>query len=160
MAQMKKIRSDMEFMIVTDDVTMAHKLLPGIPAYHFPVHGDYCDSQKRALPDYFQLFLCLLPGVYVGDGTEGDCAEIWRATMFRMATGLRSRIFIPDLSILAGTEGFTMHRRAGRSWKPTAGRANFLQNIMKSRTEWRIVWEKSRQRHPIRHILAGARSEA
>ena len=26
MAQMKKIRSDMEFMIVTDDVTMAHKL--------------------------------------------------------------------------------------------------------------------------------------
>ena len=41
MAQMKKIRSDMEFMIVTDDVTMAHKLLPGIPAYHFPVHGDY-----------------------------------------------------------------------------------------------------------------------
>ena len=24
MAQMKKIRSDMEFMIVTDDVTMAH----------------------------------------------------------------------------------------------------------------------------------------
>ena len=76
MAQMKKIRSDMEFMIVTDDVTMAHKLLPGIPAYHFPVHGGLCDSTKRALPDYFQFFLCLLPGVYVGDGTEGDRAEI------------------------------------------------------------------------------------
>ena len=40
------------------------------------------------------------------------------------------------------------------------GRANFLQNIMKSRTEWRIVWEKSRQKQPIQHILAGARSEA
>lgn len=41
MACMKKIRKDMEFMIVTDDVEAAHKLLPGIPAFHFPVHGDY-----------------------------------------------------------------------------------------------------------------------
>ncbi|MDO4293870.1 MAG: glycosyl transferase [Eubacteriales bacterium] len=41
MAWMRRERSDMEFIIVTDDVEMARKLLPGIPAYHFPVHGDY-----------------------------------------------------------------------------------------------------------------------
>ena len=41
MAQMKKIRSDMEFMIVTEDVSTANKLLPGVPAYHFDVAKDY-----------------------------------------------------------------------------------------------------------------------
>ena len=41
MEQMKKIRSDMEFMIVTEDVPTANKLLPGIPAYHFDVAKDY-----------------------------------------------------------------------------------------------------------------------
>lgn len=41
MAQMKKIRPDMEFMIVTDDVEMANKLLPGIPASHSSIDKDY-----------------------------------------------------------------------------------------------------------------------
>lgn len=39
--QMRKIRPDMEFMIVTDDVSDAKKLLPGIPAYHFDMGKDY-----------------------------------------------------------------------------------------------------------------------
>lgn len=38
---MKKIRSDMEFIIVTDDVETAGKILPGIPAYHGELHQDY-----------------------------------------------------------------------------------------------------------------------
>lgn len=38
---MKKIRSDMEFMIITDDVKVANSLLPEIPAYHFDLAKDY-----------------------------------------------------------------------------------------------------------------------
>jgi len=38
---MKKIRPDMEFMIVTDDVHAAERILPGIPAYHFTLDKDY-----------------------------------------------------------------------------------------------------------------------
>lgn len=41
MAQMRRIRPDMEFMIVTDDVEAAHRLLPEIPAFHFTVDKDY-----------------------------------------------------------------------------------------------------------------------
>ena len=41
MEQMRKIRPDMEFMIVTDDPESARKLLPGIPAYHFDMGKDY-----------------------------------------------------------------------------------------------------------------------
>lgn len=40
--QMKKIRSDMEFLIVTDDVRAAEKILPGIKAMHGGLHEDYC----------------------------------------------------------------------------------------------------------------------
>ena len=39
--EMKKIRPDMEFMIITDDVEAAKKLLPGIPAHHFDIGKDY-----------------------------------------------------------------------------------------------------------------------
>lgn len=38
---MKKIRSDMEFIIVTDDVEAAKKVLPGIPIYHGDLDRDY-----------------------------------------------------------------------------------------------------------------------
>lgn len=38
---MKELRPDMEFMIVTDDVAHAKKLLPDIPAYHFELSKDY-----------------------------------------------------------------------------------------------------------------------
>ena len=41
MKQMRKIRSDMEFMIITDDVKTAQKLLPGIEAHHFDIGKDY-----------------------------------------------------------------------------------------------------------------------
>ena len=39
--EMRKIRPDMEFMIVTDDVEAAGKVLPGIPAHHFDIGKDY-----------------------------------------------------------------------------------------------------------------------
>lgn len=39
--EMKKIRPDMEFMIVTDDVEAARKMLPGIEAHHFDMGKDY-----------------------------------------------------------------------------------------------------------------------
>ena len=39
--EMKKLRPDMEFMIVTDDVEAAGKMLPGIPAHHFDIGKDY-----------------------------------------------------------------------------------------------------------------------
>lgn len=38
---MKKLRSDMEFIIVTDDVEAAKKVLPGIPVYHGDLDKDY-----------------------------------------------------------------------------------------------------------------------
>ena len=38
---MKKIRPDMEFMIITNDVKEAGKILPGIPAYNFDLAKDY-----------------------------------------------------------------------------------------------------------------------
>lgn len=41
MEQMRKLRPDMEFMIVTDDPESARKMLPGIPAYHFDIGKDY-----------------------------------------------------------------------------------------------------------------------
>lgn len=41
MKEMKKIRPDMEFMIITDDVETAQRILPGIPAYHFDIGKDY-----------------------------------------------------------------------------------------------------------------------
>lgn len=41
MKEMKKIRPDMEFMIITDDVEAAHKMLPGIEAHHFDMGKDY-----------------------------------------------------------------------------------------------------------------------
>lgn len=41
MKEMKKIRPDMEFMIITDDVEAAQKMLPGIEAHHFDIGKDY-----------------------------------------------------------------------------------------------------------------------
>lgn len=41
MAWMRRENPAMRFMIVTDDVTAANRLLPGIPAYHFDPAGDY-----------------------------------------------------------------------------------------------------------------------
>lgn len=41
MEEMRKIRSDMEFVIVTDDVATAQKMLPGIEAHHFDIGKDY-----------------------------------------------------------------------------------------------------------------------
>lgn len=41
MKNMKKLRKDMEFMIVTDSVKDANRILPGIPAYHFELCKDY-----------------------------------------------------------------------------------------------------------------------
>ena len=39
--EMKKIRPDMEFMIITDDVETAKKILPDIEAHHFDIGKDY-----------------------------------------------------------------------------------------------------------------------
>ena len=39
--EMKKIRSDMEFMIITDDTASANRLFPDMAAYHFDIAGDY-----------------------------------------------------------------------------------------------------------------------
>ena len=39
--EMKRIRPDMEFMIITDDVETAKKMLPGIEAHHFDIGKDY-----------------------------------------------------------------------------------------------------------------------
>ena len=41
MKQMKKLRPDMEFMIVTEDVESARKILPEVVAYHFDMGKDY-----------------------------------------------------------------------------------------------------------------------
>lgn len=41
MAHMRRFRADMEFVVVTDDVTYARKLLPNYPAYHFDIGKDY-----------------------------------------------------------------------------------------------------------------------
>lgn len=38
---MKKLNPDMEFMIITNDVKEAGKILPGIPAYNFDLAKDY-----------------------------------------------------------------------------------------------------------------------
>ena len=41
MEEMKKIRPDMEFLVITDDVATAQKMLPGIEAHHFDIGKDY-----------------------------------------------------------------------------------------------------------------------
>ena len=40
-AHMKKVRQDMEFLIVTDDVCAANRILPDIQAMHGSLHEDY-----------------------------------------------------------------------------------------------------------------------
>ncbi len=41
MENMRKINPDMRFMIITNDVKEASKILPGIPAYNFDLAKDY-----------------------------------------------------------------------------------------------------------------------
>ncbi len=41
MKNMRKLRPDMEFIIVTDDPQAARKLLPGLPVYHSDLDRDY-----------------------------------------------------------------------------------------------------------------------
>lgn len=41
MENMRRIRPDMEFMIVTDDVAAANRILPEAEAYHFELAKDY-----------------------------------------------------------------------------------------------------------------------
>lgn len=41
MEKMRSIRSDMQFMIVTEDIAQANKMFPDIPAYHFDMGRDY-----------------------------------------------------------------------------------------------------------------------
>ncbi len=41
MKQMKKIDPEMRFMIITNDVKEASKILPGVPAYNFNLAKDY-----------------------------------------------------------------------------------------------------------------------
>lgn len=38
---MKQQRNDMEFMVITDDLSAAKRVLPEVPAYHFDLAGDY-----------------------------------------------------------------------------------------------------------------------
>lgn len=38
---MRQKRSDMEFMVVTDDIAAAKRILPEVQAYHFDLAGDY-----------------------------------------------------------------------------------------------------------------------
>lgn len=41
MNHMRKIRNDMEFMVITDDLDAANRILPEVKAYHFDLAGDY-----------------------------------------------------------------------------------------------------------------------
>ena len=41
MENMRRVRADMEFMVVTDDVAAAKRVLPEVEAYHFDLAGDY-----------------------------------------------------------------------------------------------------------------------
>lgn len=41
MKQMKRVDPEMEFMIITNDVKEAGKILPGVPAYNFDLAKDY-----------------------------------------------------------------------------------------------------------------------
>lgn len=41
MAVMRQKRSDMEFMVVTDDLAAAKRILPEVEAFHFDLAGDY-----------------------------------------------------------------------------------------------------------------------
>lgn len=41
MKLMRRQRADMQFMVVTDDVSAARRILPEVEAYHFDLAGDY-----------------------------------------------------------------------------------------------------------------------
>ena len=41
MGQMRRKRADMEFMVVTDDLAAAKRILPEVQAFHFDLAGDY-----------------------------------------------------------------------------------------------------------------------
>lgn len=41
MKLMRRKRADMEFMVVTDDLSAARRILPEVKAYHFDLAGDY-----------------------------------------------------------------------------------------------------------------------
>lgn len=48
MKHMRAVRDDMEFMIITDDIGAAGKLLPEIPAFHFELAKDYVTIKNAA----------------------------------------------------------------------------------------------------------------
>ena len=41
MKVMKAKRADMQFLVITDDIEAARRILPGVPAAHFDLAGDY-----------------------------------------------------------------------------------------------------------------------
>lgn len=41
MKNMRRLRADMEFMVITDDVAAAKRVLPEVEAHHFDLAGDY-----------------------------------------------------------------------------------------------------------------------
>lgn len=116
MAQMRRIRADMEFLIVTDDVEAAKKLLPELPAVHGSLHEDYThikNAKYLILSNSSFAFFRPIPARHC---TWRSHRNIGQDTMFPTAIGQASKIYMMSLPIWIAEAGCFLRKNAAGSW--------------------------------------------
>lgn len=114
MKMMRQIRSDMEFMTVTDDIAAAKRILPEVKAYHFDLAGDYTAIKNAHYLILSNSTFAFFQRLQVTLFNISLHRNIGQGIMSRMATGRRNRIFIQIFGILIDQENFIPRRNVRR----------------------------------------------
>lgn len=117
MKNMREIRRDMEFIVVTDDPEAAAKLLPGLPVYHSDLDRDYVmlkNARYLILSNSSFAFSRPIPRIPFGLPSRPNTGP---GITFPMAIGLLSRIFTAFFIIRIVPDGCLRRRNADGSWK-------------------------------------------
>ncbi|MFD2145286.1 hypothetical protein [Mucilaginibacter antarcticus] len=116
MKNMKKINPNMEFVVITDDLLTAKRMLPGIPAYHFDLAKDYVSIKNAKYlllsnssfaffrPGQVTLLNLLLP------------PSIGLGTMSPLDIGLRDKIFIKTGTIRTKKVYYILQTSVQKNW--------------------------------------------
>ena len=117
MKVMKRKRPDIEFMVITDDLSAARRILPEVPAYHFDLSGDYTaikNAKYLILSNSTFAFSLLIPVKLFSILLHRN---IGRDIMCRMDIGHLSRIFMMSSYIWIERENFLLQQNVGKSWQ-------------------------------------------
>ena len=90
----------MEFMIVTDDVHAAERILPGIPAYHFTLDKDYTTIKNASYVILSNSSFAFFP-VYTSDTVKALIAPKYWARH-----NVSNGYWASEQNIYDGWEGF------------------------------------------------------